>query len=335
MDAPAATPAPAAVLDPNAPPADPTPASSPGGSPATPTASASTEYWAKGLLKDDGALDHSRWEKAPEDIRDVSKDLSKYKTFDDLAKAWKEKNGLLGKKGFAEPLGKDATPEQRAEHLALLRKAVGAPDKPEGYVVERPKEVPENLWDAKAVGEAAKIAYESGVSPEAFQKFVAYEAARQVQAYQAQQQSLKEMWDGQERMVRDLAAKDGLDYGKYLELAEQGARRWAGVDKDNPLMQNATFLAAMYRLGKAGKESGLVRGDTSDDSLAQHSPETALKALEGIRDNKQNPKWFAYWNRDPENPAKEKVHPDHDKVVAEVKRLSAIAYANRPMRGGR
>ena len=323
-----------ASLDPNAPPPpSETPASgstAPAGGSAP---SQTSDYWGKGLLKEDGSLDHSRWEKSPEDIRDVGKDLSKYKTFDDLAKAWKAKNDLLGKKGIAEPLPKDATPEQRAEHLALVRKAVGAPDKPEGYVIERPKEVPEAAWDAAAVANAAKIAYEEGVSPAALQKLVAYETERQLGAQKAQTEAVEQMWAGQDKLVRELAAKEGLDYGKYLELAEQGAKRWAGVDKDNPLMKNATFVAAMARLGKQGKEAGLVKGDTTDDTLAQHTPETAQKALDTIRSDKTNPDWFAYWNRDPENPSKEKPHPKHDEIVAKAKRLSMIANANRPVRG--
>jgi hypothetical protein len=77
-----------------------------------------------------------------------------------------------------------------------------------------------------------------------------------------------------------------------------------------------------------------VQGDTSDQALRQHTPESAGKALLDIIGkpgvpNLTNPKWFAYWNRDPENYKKEKVHPDHDVVVQECHRLSALANANR------
>lgn len=316
----------AANLDPNA----AQPATS---APATQTSSP-TEYWGKGILKEDGSFDHSRWDKAPDDIKDVAKDFSKFKNWDDAAKAWKGKNELLGRKGIAEPLGKDATPEQRAEHMSLVRKAVGAPDKPEGYVIEKPKDLPDAAWDKEAIGKAAQIAFEEGVSPAALQKLAHYEVQRQIEAARASETAMKAMWEGQDKLIREFAAKQGMDYATAKGFAENAGRKW-GVEADSPFMQNATVFALLTRLGKAGGEAPLVKGDTNEDNLASLTPETALKALEAIRDDPKNPLWAAYWNRDPENPKKEKVHADHDKVVERVKNLSKLAYANRPMRTGR
>jgi hypothetical protein len=324
-----------ASLDPNAPPpASPTPDSGNTGPGAGPPPSPTSEYWGKGILKEDGSFDHTRWDKAPDDIKDVAKDFSKFKNWDEAAKAWKGKNELLGRKGIAEPLPPNATPEQRAEHLALVRKALGAPDKPEGYTFEWPKEIPEAMRDVKSVTEFAKIAHEEGISPAAFQKAVSLEIARQSEAAKANEASIKAMWDGQDKLIREFAAKEGMDFGAAKTLAEKAGMKW-GVDKDSPLMQNATVFALLTRLGKAGGEAGLIKGDTTDDNLAAHTPETAQKALEKIRDDKTNADWFAYWNRDPENPSKEKAHPRHDEVVAKAKKLSALANANRPMRTGR
>jgi hypothetical protein len=63
--------------------------------------------------------------------------------------------------------------------------------------------------------------------------------------------------------------------------------------------------------------------------------ENAEKTLNDMRSNPKNPLWAAYWNKDPENPKKDKIHPDHDKVVARAKALSQLAYKDRPMRGAR
>jgi hypothetical protein len=258
-----------------------------------------------------------------------------YKSLDDFLKSHKGLRELASKKGIAEPLDPKASPEQRAEHMALVRRAVGAPDKPEGYVIEKPKDLPDTHWDPKAVSDAAKIAFDEGVSPAALQKLVAYETQRGIAAAKAQEEAVKTMWADQDKLAREVIAKEGLDYGKARDLAERAGKRFFGVDKDNPLFQNATVLAGLARIGKAMGESNLVQGDTSDDALRNLTPQTALAAAKDITDNRNNPKWFAYWNRNPDHPNLEKVHPDHDKVVAEHHRLSAIAHAGREMRGAR
>ena len=284
----------------------------------------------------DGAFDHAAFEKAGDDFKGLRKELETFKSPADLAKSYHELRQLASKKGASllEPLPKDASPELKAERQAAIRQALGVPETPEKYVIEKPKDLPDDLWDKAAVGEAAKLAHELGVPPEALQKLTEFEVNRNLSAQKAHEASLKEMWAGQEKLIREFAAKEGMDYGAAKTLAEKAAQRW-GLDKDSPLMQNASVFALLTRIGKAQGESGLVRGDTADDNLAQHTPESALKSLTDIRENVKNPDYFAYWNRDPENPKKEKVHPDHDKVVEKVKRLSALAYANRQMRGGR
>lgn len=327
-DAPAASAAPAqsvqSSLDPNA-----APPASPGSAP--PTGSQPTEYWAKGWAKDDGSFDHTRFANAPEELKPLAKEMALYPSLDDLLKSHKGLRELASKKGIAEPLPKDATPEARAEHMALVRRALGAPDKPEGYVIEKPKDLPDTHWDAKAVSEAARIAFDEGVSPAALQKLVAYETERGIASSKAQEAAVKAMWDGQDALIRTAVAKEGMDYAAAKGLAEKAGLRW-GVEKDSPLMQNATVFMLLTRLGKAGGESALVQGDTGDEALRAHTPESAQKALDAIRDDNKNPKWFAYWNKDPENSKKDKPHPDHDKVVSECKRLSALANANRQLR---
>jgi hypothetical protein len=322
-EAPAASASPsisASSLDPNAPPAN-------GSSP--PAGGSQTEYWGKGFIKEDGSFDHSRFEKAPDELKGAAKEFGRYKALDELLKGHVELRALSSKKGIAEPLPKDATPEAKAEHLALIRRALGAPDKIEGYALTRPENVPEGLWNKEVADAASKLAFEEGVSPAALKRFADLQLQTVQKGQEAQAQATKELWAGQEQLAREAAAKEGLTYDKAIDFAERAAKKYGGVDKGNPIFQNATFLMMAARVGKAMGEDKLVQGDTSDDALRSHTPESALSALNKIRDDKTNPKWFAYWNRDPENPKKEKVHPDHDAVVAEAKRLSALAYANR------
>lgn len=322
--APAAPPSEApSSLDPNAgltlegsaPPASPTPSSEP---------------WSKGWAKDDGSFDHSRLDKLPDELKPLRKELELYKRQDDLLKSHKGLRELASKKGIAEPLGKDATPEQRAEHMNLVRRALGAPEKADGYVIAKPEGVPDNLWNTEAVKQAAEIAYKNGVSQDALKEFADFQLKLTQQGMEAQKVAEKEWFDGQDRLIRETAAKEGLDYAKARDLAERAGQRW-GVDKNNPLMKNATAFMLLTRLGKAMSEDKLIQGETSEYALKDMNSETALKAADSIRDNKDNGKWSAYWNRDPKT-GKEINHPDHDKVVAEVKRLTQLAHANRPMR---
>ena len=305
-------------LDPNA--APPSTSSPPTGS----------SDWGKSWVKD-GAFDHAAFDSAPDDFKAYRKELETFKDVPSLAKSYHELRALSSAKGSAllEPLPKDASPELRAERMNAIRKVVGAPDKPEGYVIEKPKDIPDHLWDKNAVSTAAKIAFEEGMSPQSLQKLVAFDVQRMQQAVADNEKRTKEMWDGQDALAREAAAKEGMNYDQARGFAERAGKRYAGIEKDNPLFQNSTFLMMAARVGKAMGEDKLVQGDTSDDALRNLNSETAEKALKNITDNKANTEWFAYWNRDPENPKKEKVHPDHETVVAKAKRLSALAYANR------
>ena len=311
-----------AVLDPNAPP--PTSGDTP------PQNSGAQTDWGKGWVKD-GAFDHTVLDSAPDDFKAYKSERATFKDVPSLAKSYHELRALASSKGSAllEPLPKDASPELKAERLNAIRKAVGAPDNPDGYVVEKPKDLPDAMWDAAGLKEAAAIAHKNGVAPEAFKDFVAYDLARSAKAQAAQAEATKALWAGQEQLARETAAKEGMTFDQAIGFAERAAKRFGGVAKDNPIFQNATFLMMAARMGKAMGEDKLIQGGTDDQRLENHTPETAQKALENIRDNKNNPEWFAYWNRDPENPKKEKPHPDHEAVVAKAKRLSALANANR------
>ncbi len=296
------------------------------------TASSASESWAKGWIKPDGTFDHSAFDKAPDDLKGVRKELERYKTPDEMAKGWRERESFLAKKGahLLDPLPKDATPEAKAERASMLRKATGAPDKPEGYVLAKPEGIPDNMWNTAAVKQAADIAFKNGVSNEALKEFADLQLNLGKQAMESQKMAEKEWFDGQDKLIRDAAGKEGLDYAKARDYADRAAQRW-GVAKDSPLLKNATVFMLLSRLGKAQAEGQFVQGDTSDAGLMNLTPDTALKAAEAIRDNRENAEWSAYWNRDPKT-NKEINHPDHDKIVAKVKKLTSIAYKDRPQR---
>lgn len=304
-------------LDPNAPP---------------PVAPPPPDAWAKDWVKD-GAFDHKALDNAPDDFKSARAQFETFKNPFEMAKSLSELRKLASAKGadLLNPLAKDATPEQRSARMDAIRKAVGAPDKPEGYVVEKPKDLPDTMWDANALKEGAAIAHKNGIAPEAYKDFVAFDVQRAQKAQAASAEATKQLWDGQEKLSREAAAKEGMTYDQAIGFAERAGKKFAGVDKDNPIFKNATFMMMAARVGKAMGEDKLIQGDTSDEALRVMDATTALAAVKNITDNRNSPEYFAYWNYDPDSPKKlvSKPHPDHDKVVAKHKKLSAIAYAGR------
>lgn len=252
----------------------------------------------------------------------MRKDAERYKTFDDWAKGVKEKDGLLGKKGIAEPLGKDATPEQRAERAALVRRANAAPESPEGYQLARPEGIPEQLWDTNAVADAAKIAHKYGLPQDALKEFADFQVQMGKKAIEADNALRTEWLDGQDKLIRAQSQKEGMNYAEAKENAERAGRKF-GIDPNNPGMKNASLFLAMARVGKAMQEGTMVKGEP--EKLENMSSASALARMNDIKDNPANPKNEAYWQR-------KGPHPDHDAVVAEARALSAIAYRDRPQR---
>lgn len=305
-------------MDPNAgPPADPG------------SSQQLTDSWATGWLKKDGTFDHTAFDRAPDDLKPLRKEVERYKSVDEYLKGQSAREALIGRKGLFDALPKDATTEQKAERVALVRKALGAPEKMEGYVLAKPESVPAEQWNQEAVNAAAKIAFEEGVPPAALQKFAELQmslAQGSEQAHVKAQETADKAWyDGQDKLIRELATKEGTDFVKVMENAERAGAKW-GVAKDNPLMKNATVVALLNRLAKAGAEDSLVTGKTENlQDLAGMTPESALAKANDIRDNPSNPKYEAYWQ-------KKGPHADHDKVVAEVSRYTALAYKDRPTR---
>lgn len=297
----------AAVLDPNAPVTTTNPNPTP-----------SQESWANGWVKPDGSLDHSRFDKAPDDFKGLRKDVERYKTFDEYLKGQKERESLLGKKGLVEPLPADATKEQVAERSALLRKINQAPEDAKGYGLAKPEGVDDKLWDQAYADQIAAVAHKHGLPPAALKELAQVELTYVQQQQKAQADADKAFYDGQDKLIRDGLTKDGLDFGKGKELAERAGRKW-GVDPASPLMKNATVFMLLTRLAKAQSEDELIKGELETMGInGAMTAEQADKAANDIMRNKENPLYDAFKNRD---------HVDHDAAVKKWNGYNKIVAA--------
>ena len=291
------------------------------------TDSQPTESWSKDWLKSDGSFDHKAFEKAPDELKPLAKDIGRYKSLDEFLKGFQAREALLGKKGLFEPLSKEATDAQKAERTEQIRKITGAPEKPEGYGLVKPEGLPDTQWDAELAKQASEIAFKHAASPELLKELSALQAASVQKAFQAQQQAEKQWFEGQDKLIREVAGKRGMDYDKAAGYAKRFGIRF-GVSPDNPLFKNASFVLAAAECGKLLSESNLVTGDTSDFHLTTNmTPEAAAKESNAIKTDKNHPLYAAYWNRDNKS-SPEEVKNARDRAT----RLSQLAYSNRAVR---
>ena len=323
------------AIDPNAPPPA---ASQQGGSPPPnldPNSAppAKPDYWAKSWVKEDGSYDHAALEKAPDDIKALSKELANFKNQDDFLKSVRELRAMASRKGIVDPLPANATDAERKERSELIRRAVGAPDKPEGYGFKKPDDIPDWAWNNEFAAGMATIAHRHGASPELMRDLMGGQIEFAKKAIVQQDAAVKAEDARQDKLIRDTAAREGMNYDQAAEFAKRAGLRF-GIAADNPVMKHASVMMALARVGKLLGEDKLVTGDVSDFALsANMTPEAAQKAVVDIQTNKNNPDYYAYYNY--EKDGKKPTAEEHQKAVDKAKRLSAIAYANRQQRSGR
>lgn len=288
---------------------------------AEPKVTAPVESWSKGWTKDDGSFDHKVFEKAPEDLKPLGKELGLYKSIDDLLKSHKGLREVASKKGLFEPLGDKATDAEKADRAAMLRKANRTPDKPEDYGIKRPDAIPEAYWNSEAVSNAVKILHEEGASPDLAKKLFEAQTKLTVGTLENQKKEQAAIFEEQDRVIREALVKEGFDFPKGLEDAKRAARKY-GLDPESPFLKNASVFMAMSRAGRNLKEDTLITGATETlASLDNISAAEAGKRAESIARNPKDPLYKAYWNKGEDG--KPFDHPEHDSTVALVRKLNA------------
>lgn len=291
----------------------------------TTTTTAAQPAWSRDWLKEDGSLDHKAFEKAPDDFKPLAKDVERYKTFDEFLKGHRELTALAGKKGLVDPLPANASPKEIAERSALLRKVNGAPEDAKGYGLVRPEGVHETMWDQAYADSIAGIAHKYGISPVALRELAAAEVKYSQEAVESNKKQEAAWFESQDKLIRESAQKEGLDYAKAKDFADRAGRKF-GVAADNPLMKNATVFMLLTRIGRLSSEDSLVVGDSGGigDALRMNADQAGATAKD-IQQNKENPDYKAYWNA---NDAR------HSVVVERVNAMLQLATKDKPRRTG-
>ncbi|MBQ9088665.1 MAG: hypothetical protein IJY46_07785 [Lentisphaeria bacterium] len=235
----------------------------------------------------------------PEDLRNEPS-LAGVKNLTTLAKSYVNAQKMVGKNRIALP-GENATPEERnAFYTALGRPAAAADYKHDSI------EVPEGFQlDDKALSAFRDTAFELGLTQEGFEKALAFDLARTKQAAEA-------------ALARHNAEYDATMNKLQQQYGDNLPARIAQVDKalstfgikdlfiERGLTNNYQIFEALAKIGASISESKLKDGDV------QQNFKTPQQQIEEI---------YA----DPNGAIYNSEHPGHDKAVAEVKRLMALA----------
>lgn len=227
-------------------------------------------------IKDDGSFEAGWQDHLDGDYADAAKTAANYKTLPEMAKGLYEARKALSQRDerVAVP-GADATPEQ----IAKYREALGVPEKYEEYPLNKPEDLPDDLWDEKAAAEYKELFHKLNVSPKAANEIVqTYLKMEQGRADLMQAQQAGDM----ERARKELQDEFGSELTKQLDLARRLALT-AGVDPNDSAFNSPAVVKA---LAFAGRNMGEDRMVSSQDSGGMHS---GMARAKDISQNPQNP----------------------------------------------
>ena len=269
----------------------------------------------------DGKFNANAWDRLPEDLRGLKTEVSRFGTPEDLLRSYQNKMVLAGRKGL-DPLPENAPENVRAERDALLRKALLVPDKPEGYGVKRPDDLPEGAWNETLAKSAAEIMQKGLVAPGVAKQLMELQAKTVMEGMRQQQEGITQFFDAQSKLVKDTWTKEGIDYNKGIDAARQVARTY-GIDPDkDPEFKSAKVQLMLQRIKNDLGEDRLV---TSDSDPQGTFGESDLSKAADIRSNKQNPYNAMYWDNQ---------HPRHKEVVGMVQRFTAEGLRKQQVQKG-
>lgn len=206
--------------------------------------------------KEDGTFSEGWADKLPDALKG-NPSLKTIQSLPDLAKAYVETKGLVGKK--LEMPGEGATPEQ----VAAWRKTVGAPDKPEGYRGDaktlRPESLPEEAWSMEAEGKFLEIAHRHHLPPAAVKEILGFYGQSLVDTLKGSQADAAASVEAETAKLR---ATWGADFDKRVNDAKTLAQL-AGLDPlSDPLFASAAYVEAFAKLAPLIAGDKLVTGET-------------------------------------------------------------------------
>lgn len=238
--------------------------------------------------------ENQRPEHIPEKFWDATKGAP---DVDKLAHSYREiEKAFSTKREPLKPLGEDATPEQQAAYLAELRKATGAPEKPEDYGLKKPDNLPDGVeWNQEFADKVTTIAHKHAIPPAALKELAALHNEN-IQGMTAKHSEMQELQAAQ--VTEQLNKEWGVDAKDNWARAMRGAQV-LGVDPTTSRLANdPDFIRAALKADQMVREDkGLVHGadetatyqeriariQNSDDFQGKNGQAKQMAALETMR----------------------------------------------------
>lgn len=217
----------------------------------------------------------------PDDLKPYEGSIKKFEgtSIGDVLKSYGELEKKLGSR--VAPPGPDAKPEE----IAAWRKTVGAPEKPDDYKIEKPENVPAEMWNAELVKGFQGVAHELHLSPAQAGKLAEWWNGQQMGAHQKFQQDAAANREA-------LAGTLKTEWGDKYEANLKGAQYVAGLAKidvnDPEIGDNPAVIKALASVAALISEDKQVTGGQGGSTL------TYKQQAEDISTNKSNPRYDDY-----------------------------------------
>lgn len=241
-------------------------------------------------------------ETLPEPLR-AEKSLATFKDVGALAQSYVETKKLVGSKteGMVKVPGADAKPDE----VAAFHRALGVPESPDKYAIQRPEIALQGGWSEQAVKDFLAVAHKAGMTQAHVQAAISFYG-------QWEAQKLAEAQRQAQATMATLRQEMGPNYDANLGRANRAVQQFGGQELIDYLAQSGlgrhpAMVKTFVNIANAMVESGAMEtaGDVGLDG------EEAQTQLDAIYTNKQH----AYW---------QVGHPDHEAAVRKVEALHRI-----------
>jgi hypothetical protein len=215
-----------------------------------------------------------------------------------LAKSYESLERLNGNPNKVTLPGENSTEEERRAFFTAL----GVPDKPEGYAIERPKDLDERLWDEERNKGFLALAHKHGITPAAAKALVEFEAANTKAALEKAETDAKAATAG---LVAALKKEWGAAYDEKRQAAAVIFEKLGGAElfgQDTVIDNHPAFTKLLAKVADMVGEKGTAAGLKDQ---RRGSVEDASAELNRIMGDKADPYFKA-------------GHPSHDDRVAYV-----------------